>query len=97
MDRYLIKRLKDEGFPCHTFPEGTKMTPTLSELIEKCGENFAILSAIKDHSGKIIKWHASGWDVDRCIDMECCPEAGVGATPFDAVAKLWLTINSKQP
>lgn len=58
--------------------------PTLSELIEACGENFySLYRHQKD------KWqaHSTGdlWDI----------EIAHGPTPEEAVANLWLALNKK--
>lgn len=58
--------------------------PTLSELIEACGDcGFALIQAGKE-------WRAySGYaDDDYSFD-------GQGKTPEEAVAKLWLILNNK--
>lgn len=70
--------------------------PTLSELIEACGEQFAELSKYKIQEN-IIYWRSSGGKStdltknDRW-DFEYEQEAN---TPEEAVAKLWLALNKK--
>lgn len=58
--------------------------PTLSELIEACGENFSSLIH------RAVYWSAkavlNGNDDGIWVD---------GSTPEEAVAKLWLALNKK--
>lgn len=66
--------------------------PTLSELIEACGESFQDLEQVKERDD--YKWEASA-------DYTCCDEHGEGrkyeggSTPEEAVARLWLELNKK--
>jgi hypothetical protein len=58
--------------------------PTLSELVEACGEReFALL--------REIVFGVSGW---KAIVYEPVTECG-GTTPEEAVARLWLALNKK--
>jgi len=59
--------------------------PTLSELIESCGNNFVELIR-KEELNSIIKirWRANGIGDNDFI--------GVGKTPEEAVARLWLEL-----
>lgn len=70
---------------------GETATPTLSELIEACGDAFDSLVrvAITDHlgGGNIIKWRAQARDPQT-------PD-GRASTPEEAVARLWLSLNKK--
>lgn len=63
---------------CHSIP-------TLSELIEACGEGFNTLTRY----GKSVTsgYRAWGWNGDDDCD---------GSTPEEAVARLWLELNKKQ-
>jgi|SRR5215211_8161905 len=61
--------------------------PTLEELIEACGENFALLH----QSVKSKKWAAQ----DFKYDEEEGPHDGEGSTPTEAVARLWLALNKR--
>lgn len=94
LDSNLAKELKETGFPkhkCADFVEGEiicglcdqGINPTLSELIEACGDN---LYALYRHYGS---WQAHSnsdqWDT----------EIADGATPEEAVARLWLELNKK--
>ena len=94
MDYELAKKLKDSGFP--NYEEDwvdevghVVLHPTLSELIEACGDNFLSLdsSRIKD---KTDKWTASGADIKDFF------REGVGSTPEESVANLWLALQGKK-
>ena len=61
--------------------EGFVSIPTLSELIEACGEGFNDLN----HSGGHRNWYARS-GVSIIVS---------GKTPEEAVAKLWLALNKK--
>lgn len=90
MDYQLALKLKEAGFPqngkdCNWIideesPLDEIYTPTLSELIEACGEEFLSLAKF----GKI-------WEAFRHKELK--PE--VGNTPEEAVANLWLELNKK--
>lgn len=103
MNYELVKKLKDAGFPQEGFGmwwDGKVFTtkdiysdlylPTLSELIEACGENFISLDLVNKRDD--YKWEA-------CCKYCCCNEHGEGRhyiggkTPEEAVANLWLAIN----
>lgn len=64
------------------------MCPTLSELIEACGEDFIELSKYPK------MWDAKGgWEGDEdCMSPKYSIEA---PTPEEAVAKLWLKLHKK--
>ncbi|HEX9503598.1 MAG TPA: hypothetical protein VF974_04740 [Patescibacteria group bacterium] len=57
--------------------------PTLSELIEACGDKFDNLHLVANDKS----WEATGWDADSI---------GLGQTPEIAVAELWLELNKKK-
>ena len=92
MNYELAKRLKDAGFP-HLMREITSQlmieTPTLSELIEACGEKLDLL----ERTGMVgqEKWRAS---VDE--DREGYGTSIYGETPEEAVANLWLSLQAKE-
>ena len=66
---------------------GDVAAPTLSELIEACGDDF--VSLIK-HDDK------SGWTALKTGDILFNQESNaLGATPEIAVAKLWLALTSR--
>lgn len=84
----LAKQLKDARFPGSEnweFMEDEIRTlrplPTLSELIEACGDEFKVLERVAKN-----KWIIVGSDKrnPRLAD-----------TPEEAVAKLWLALNKK--
>jgi len=56
--------------------------PTLSELIEACGDRF-VLSKFEDDE----LWYVSD-DIDHYAEFE-------GKTPEEAVANFWLKLNKK--
>lgn len=64
--------------------EDTVYAPTLSELIEACGDNFWALYKAR-FAEYTWQAHSSSdqWDT----------EISHGTTPEEAVAKLWLTLN----
>ena len=95
VDYQLAQELRDAGFP--QTGRGTQIgppdklvwragdrvyIPTLSELIEACGERFWMLEARNLEEGN---WHASGYGVDK-IEGSC------GSSPDEAVARLWLAL-----
>lgn len=103
MNYELAKELQEAGFPYFHFEEFCKATgchlkdgigrkedvhkPTLSELIEACGEDFSGLW--KKKGG----WVASSrFIVDEGIANN---QEWIGSTPEEAVARLWLALNKK--
>lgn len=89
MNYDLAKQLEGAGFPkdwcghdlgwcinpeCH---------PTLSELLEACGDGFC----------KLQKYSDSWWAYDKKAKLH--PQKCIGKTPEEAVAKLWLELNKK--
>ncbi len=94
MNYDLCKELADAGFP-QDRNEGDMLgfcyCPTLEELIEACGEDFYVLELMPNGS-----WNGIGNQrkyEDPLSDRMICG----GATPTEAVAKLWLALNSKKP
>jgi len=88
MNYKLAKQLKDAGFPQEGINKDRGfnietgepiMFPTLSELIDACGDISFELN--KEDTGK--KWTACGE----------YPDSEEGKTPEIAVAKLWLKLN----
>ena len=61
--------------------------PTLSELIEACGERFGSLHSCLNTEKKVVSWLCSAL-------YEPYP-TGKGPTPEEAVAALWLALNKK--
>ena len=93
----LAKKLKDAGFPYKKSLFGglteesyldekgnTYNQPTLSELIEACGDSFGSLG-VNGQGINNKKWHCFG--KNRLIEF--------GKTPEEAVANLWLELNKK--
>ena len=106
MDYELAKQLKDAGFPQRGFGmwwDGRVFTtkdiyselyqPTLSELIEACGDELNIMQrcCIKE------QYKFDGWCVAEGIDIDGAWE-GIIVKDFSlivAVAKFWLELNKK--
>jgi len=93
MEYKLAKELKDKGFQWdnrNSFGDDSEpraeMYPTLSELIEACGEGFSSLINWGN------RWGAySAWDYDGPSNEE--PNAE-GKTPEEAVARLWIALQT---
>ena len=99
----LAKQLKYAGFPIKPYPEwALKMDgplgeaeyrecyrPTLSELIEACGNDFLELGkAPAEYLPNLkINWVARK---DETV-------YGLGYSPEEAVAKLWLALKTEKP
>lgn len=93
----LAKQLKDAGFPQLATYEGKGehwapsnkpdicYFPTLSELIEACGDEF---SSLYRH-GDLGSWQATGYKLKEDVQYG---KDGEGFTPEEAVAKLWLAL-----
>ena len=62
--------------------------PSLSELIEACGDDFCFTLEINLFDKK---WYAYDWDHQGHNYFY----KGEGSTPSEAVARLWLAINKK--
>ncbi len=96
MNYELAKQLKDAGFPVikheHHGGQVTWDTPTLSELIEACGDNFEALCLSNYPKGNKF-WQA--YPIDEAYKGDCikdCCGYETGDTPEEAVAKLWLAL-----
>ncbi len=95
MNYELLKQLKEAGFPqdklgqcptCGSF-ENPYHDPTLSELIEACGDNFHTLC--KGWKNQVPGFYADNWPLTT-------PFYEVfGKTPKEAVANLYLALNKK--
>ena|SRR3990167_1781343 len=95
----LTKKLKDAGFPfdwqagitIDTFPEQPSFEkyPPLSELIEACGDRFALHKRPENKGWRawIINKERTAYKSDFQTD---------GSTTEEAVAKLWLELNKKK-
>ena len=95
MEYGLAKKLKDAGFPQEldkpvwdevdglVTSDTHSLIPTLSELIEACGDEFNSLTK-----------RANFWICNDCeCNMGSDGEITRGATPEEAVANLWLELN----
>ena len=71
----LAKQLKEAGF-------GGRWKPTLTELIEACGDGFGGL-----YKDELDRWYARY--KNEAIKIF------IGKIPEEAVAKLWLKLNVK--
>ncbi len=76
MEYELVKELKDAGFQ---WDDVEFFYPSLSELIEACGDGFFSLFRYKNC------YEANG-DLGK---------EGRGITPEEAVARLWIALNKK--
>ncbi len=86
----LAKKLKDAGFPQDGYfdYEFDLARPTLSELIEACGDRFHSLLRYVPQVDEIdLIWRAYGYDDDQITAR--------GKIPEEAVANLWLELNKK--
>lgn len=83
MKQKLTKKLRDAGFYTFTLP-------TLSELIDACGEDFMLTN----ECGRWEAWKESNNSTIRMGECGAKYECS-GATPEEAVANLWLAINKK--
>jgi hypothetical protein len=102
MEYALAKQLKDAGFHAQVYkgsPAAEErhhaIIPTLEELIEACGEDFIQLELAEIELGK---WCAQGgWDEQDVKDVGHCrtpKHDAFGATPTEAVARLWLALHA---
>ena len=84
-NKRIRKQLYDAGFklPYDYCTIGSKF-PTLSELIEACGEGFYGLEKTTDGTNM---WEAQ--------TIKITPLVYLGKTPEEAVAKLWLELNKE--
>lgn len=94
----LAKELEDAGFPCerleHIEEEDGFMQrncPTLPELIEACGKRFYKL--VYPNSRSYPTWRAFSYSPFGAKSIE----TAFYTTPEEAVARLWLALNKKQP
>ena len=83
-----------ERFSTEELPEHIALRPTLSELIEACGDDFRWLKHNHHAKGKGIevKWMAQGRPHPiSAKDIKC-----FASTPEEAIARLWLALNPLQ-
>lgn len=90
----LAKKLKDAGFPHITTSNGKIwigedwQSPTLSQLIEACGEVTVLLWGCKAHG-----YYASSQPcMQEMHEMDSCVAQVSGSTPEEAVSLLWLEL-----
>lgn len=86
----IAKKLNDAGFrtimgfPVSNNKDGLYY-PTLSELIEACGDSFEGIWRRVNDDISTKEWVANAFELS--IDMQ------TGSTPEEAVAKIWLLLN----
>ena len=80
-------RLGDEDWDLHL------RAPSLSELIEECGDRFDTLTQgyYDEISGELM----SGWHAGARIEVDDKYINTYGKTPEESVARLWLKLNKK--
>ncbi len=83
MNDALVKQLKEAGLE---WDSDNHDYPSLSELIEECGEDFFQLT-----KGSAC-WYA---EPDIELQPPTVPQMVQGTTPEEAVARLWLSLNKK--
>ena len=95
MNQELAKKLKEAGYPSIVnvgwddgFEEHLTL-PTLSELIEACGDSFKNLKRASNgyYLSKIYKWQTNNGMGGKQI---------YGQTPEEAVANLWLELQTNK-
>ena len=69
-------------------------SPSLSELIEACGEGFFLLEQEPHPWRQSRLWRAEAWK-DATNDNNSDVFSAGGPTPEEAVARLWLSLNKK--
>ena len=114
MNYKLAKKLKDAGFPQQEFdfaknkveeapndiaPYKWAYPPTLSELLEACGDKFESLSYVypKSEDTTNTEWLEKGgrWCAVAMEQGFTTIADTNGFTPEEAVANLWLELNKK--
>jgi hypothetical protein len=100
MNYNLAKQLKDNGFPQKEKRTGDVISidgleqpdyPTLSELIEACGDEIGLLPAAGEQKKEGMKWWAMSEPGGETYYEYAL--SGYGLTPEEAVAKLWIELN----
>ena len=109
MNKELIKKLKELGFKqrgdgrFYGGPLYIGYEPTLSELINSCGEKrvlddfdfkrFVLWYANSGDDKE--KWYAGYYMYGDNLYIDDYPTCEEGETPEEAVANLWLSLNKK--
>lgn len=110
MNYELAKELKEAGFPQELegkfinsesdiletiYRDGSVYLPTLSELIEACGDGFWELG--KKPLGELDPDYRKDWETKGFSGKvgEQRMHETRGSTPEEAVAKLWLALNNR--
>ena len=86
MNYELAKELKDAGFPMPTIL-GQAYKPDLSQLMEACGNDdrgFSLSRILGQWTAQTPKGEIEDWE----------QKVGKGSTPEEAVARLWLSLNT---
>ena len=118
MNYELAKMLKDTGFPNHKCADigdneiicglcSQGMNPSLSELIEACGDKFGAIYksrdniTIEENEDKVTYENVYEAVDSTTFKMMTSPKfpksflVNAGSTPEEAVAYLWLQLNSQ--
>ena len=94
ISRGTVLKLSDIPMGGVLWVDNSAYAPTLSELIESCGDNIETIQK-GSWRGKG-KWVAYKNRWDDSISMPIMIEpVGVGETPEESVARLWLVLNQK--
>jgi len=70
------------------------LAPTLSELIEPCGDKFSDLKYYRTFKPEK-RWDALNLELNKDTDEINTISSGLCSTPDEAVARLWLAPNKK--
>lgn len=90
----LVQELRDAGFP-HDWTvlwDEPENFPTLSELIEACGDELCLTNLMGIRTKYDQEYQ--GWAVFKNYGVEKAEDIGTGDTPEEAVARLWLALQS---
>ena len=81
----LYNKDRSSQFGAVTIDGELYFSPTLSQLIEACGDKFSDFTRIDKEYG----WQATAWK-DNWVNKQ----ASLGSTPEEAVGNLWLALNN---
>jgi hypothetical protein len=88
MNYELAQELRDAGFPLrirlNRLIQKVLEAPTLEELIEACGDRELVLSKHESAVDGKYEWRAIVLHQEPLV---------FGATPVEAIARLWLALN----